>query len=233
MTASLDSLILSPHFDDGIFSVYSILSDPKTNSRLMTIFSSPPNSKKNTFWDFVCTGKTSVETMKIRKTENNKISDILDIPVIDLDFLDNQYDNDKDPDLIKKNILKYIDKSSTVIYAPLAMSVIYKHPDHVLVRNIAIELLKEGFNVFFYADIPYVNTFKTKTNSLIIFLKDTTGEDFVSSIKILPKSSIKDKFNCMRIYKSQFKMTNLTSIGRLSNPRYFAREIVFKPIRNN
>ncbi len=233
MTNKIDNVVLSPHFDDGIFSLYSILANDKLSRSLITIFSGLPENKKNSLWDFLCTGKSSVKTMKIRIQENENVSNLLGFKTLNLGFLDKQYKKSNDPADIKNKILQYIDKSDSVIYAPIAMSSLYRHADHILIRNIAIDLFSEGFRVIFYADIPYMDTSKIITNKIFESLKEKTGNDFTSETITLSRSSIKNKFNTMRLYKSQYMMTNLTSLGRLSNTHYFSKEVLFKPTAYN
>ncbi len=225
------NIVLSPHFDDAVFSSFSVL-DSGDNTKLITIFTGFPDKNRFSLWDFLCTGKRPKETMKLRNIENDEVIKKLGLDSINLDFVDNQYKVDVETDVLKNQLTKLSNKTTSTIYAPLAMSESYIHPDHRLVRNICIDFLRDGYNVIFYADLPYMNTSKQSFNNELAQLKSLSGTDFKFDIKFLQKKQSIEKFKTMRIYKSQFFMTNLTSLGRLSNPKYFTNEVYFSPEEN-
>jgi GlcNAc-PI de-N-acetylase len=189
------NVILSPHYDDAVFSCFSQINSPKT--LVINIFTGIPKKNTYTLWDSVCGHPNSKVMMKLRKAENEKVLNKLECTYIDLDYLDNQYQKNKDEEEILNKLLTILKKDDQ-IYAPMAESKIYKHPDHLLTRRVSEELKNLGFDVYLYADLPYM---KAKSSN--------------ESIR-LNKDQLKEKIHFSKEYKTQYSFTNITSLGRLS-----------------
>jgi len=189
------NIILSPHYDDAVFSCFNKLNDPKT--LVINLFTGIPNKNKYTLWDLICGQPNSNKMMLKRKKENALVLNKLECYYLDLDFLDNQYEKNIDTNLILKTLLSKL-KKGDVIYAPMAESKIYKHPDHLITNQIARKLSKLGYEVYFYADLPYMKI-----------------HHYIANVK-LDKLETRTKLKYARQYKSQYKATNITSLGLLN-----------------
>ena len=80
----------------------------------------------------------------------------------------------------------------------MAESKIYKHPDHLTTNQIARKLSKLGYEVYFYADLPYMKIHHSRAN-----------------VK-LDKLETRAKLKYAKQYKSQYKANNITSLGILN-----------------
>lgn len=190
------NIILSPHYDDAVFSCFHLLNNPDT--LVINIFSGIPKKNHRTLWDYLCGEGDSRKMMEKRRKENEKILNKLKCHYLDLDFLDNQYQKDKDIDTIYLSISKVL-KNGDQIYAPSASSKIYKHPDHLITNKIAKILAEKEYKVVYYSDLPYMKVDHRNGN-----------------IK-LNKEQIKEKSNLSKLYKTQYRMTNITSLGILNS----------------
>ncbi len=81
--------IISPHFDDGVFSAFNLIN--QNNTSLITVFSQIPNQNISTLWDRLCSGQSSNQTMKKRQLENQIALQSYHTKLINLDLLDYQY----------------------------------------------------------------------------------------------------------------------------------------------
>ncbi len=226
-----NKVILSPHLDDAIFSCWSIIQNK--NTTVITIFAGQPTKKTRTIWDAFCGEINSYKMMQKRKIENKTIMDSLYINSIVLNYLDNQYDKNRPTiNQIMNEILSFC-SSDCIFYVPLAISLLYRHPDHVITRNVGLALLERNRKVIFYADQPYMllptslllNNEKLLTTKIKKDLK-ITGNILVNKLKT---DSQQRKLDCMKKYESQFKMTNLLAFNKLSKKKNLSAEFFFVP----
>ena len=156
--------ILSPHSDDIALSLGAFLQARRSVLRvhIVTVFS----ITKNTVDDSI--SAPHIVTL-LRKAEDTCFITALG-PGVAISWLDR---NDaplrlhipdeavftSEPSDVDLNEVRHIlDKVKMeysifdLLFAPMAIG---RHIDHILVRNVALELLKEGFLVGFYEDLPY------------------------------------------------------------------------------
>ena len=219
------SVVISPHLDDGIFSNYKVLTESKNERLLITVFSGVPKKNKITVWDLLCAKTTSEKTMKLRHKENLSVCRLLKLDHLELNFLDHQYKKNINLSRIYEQIKKVV-KSDDILYFPIAFGSIYSHPDHEILRNIGIKFLNNNYNVRFYADLPYVNTLDYNFNTLLNKIHKLTSFTFETKHIGLNKKDVTNKISIMKLYKSQFTMTNLVSFGRLGSEQYLSKEIL-------
>lgn len=189
-------VILSPHFDDAIFSCYSVLKNKDV--LVINVFAGAPLHPKYKLWDLICGHINSTVMMNHRTNENKEVFDELGVKFVNLDNLENQYTKSRNIKFIEDSIRKNLEKDD-VIYAPIAKSKIYKHPDHLLVRSIANNLSKE-YQVKYYLDLPYMNPRLKHSNEEVVKLEN---------------KDIENKFKLSKKYKTQYSPTNLVSFGNL------------------
>ena len=189
-------VILSPHFDDAIFSCYSVLKNKDV--LVINVFAGAPLHPKYKLWDLICGHINSTVMMNHRTNENKEVFDELGVKFVNLDNLENQYTKSRNIKFIEDSIRKNLEKDD-VIYAPISNSKIYKHPDHLLVRSIANNLSKE-YQVKYYLDLPYMNPRLKHSNEEVVKLEN---------------KDIENKFKLSKKYKTQYSPTNLVSFGNL------------------
>lgn len=226
----MNSYILSPHYDDAVFSCYHLLSNQTT---IINIFSGIPDKTKKTTWDIVCGNFNSHNLMKMRKRENDLAVSKYIKNTINLNYLDRQY-NDNRPDKadILNRLKDQISSKNDIIYAPLAIGNIFSHPDHILIRKVALDLIASHYKVIFYADFPYMKMtlFDLSKQKIKIEKKINSTLHLNGTIKVikLTKQQQIEKMTLMKAYKTQYFTTNLLSLGRLSSKLNLCYEIEYK-----
>lgn len=230
------SIYFSPHLDDIVLSCGGILKKNQKNSQLIVnIFCG--EYRGLTKWDLSCGIKTK-NPISIRKKENKKALELIEVTSIYFNFFDNAFFNDlkrserslSDFIKIKSEILKILKvniSSVKKVFFPLGIS----HPDHFLVAKIGKETLKElrkaGIEVYFYEDFPYFyNEFKQRIS---YFLKDFTpvyfGIDKEISAKIEMVISYKSQLlSLLKILYPQLK----ASKKKLSMTKKIWKEFLLK-----
>src|SRR5579884_2646409 len=130
------TVILSPHLDDAVINCWQPI--VSGDSIIINIFAGIPPEGTRRLWDRVCGEADSVKMMHERRRENDIAVSIGGSATaqVYLDYLDNQY-REGDPEVgeMVESVLAKSPEESAFL-APLAGSRIYRHPDHVLARQI-------------------------------------------------------------------------------------------------
>lgn len=215
----MTQLIISPHMDDAVFSCFANL--VKNNSSVLSIFTKEPKPNVKTLWDRICGQPNSKEMVKTRKIENKRVLTKIGLKVNYLDYLDHQYNsNSYSINDLKRDIANYSNPKNTTYFFPLAGGIFVKHPDHILLRKTGLNLLKEGYIVKFYPDIPYMWLPADLTETKIKTLESKYSKIINHKVRIevnrLDIGLIKRKSELALEYKSQYKMTNLVSLNNLN-----------------
>lgn len=86
-------IVLSPHFDDAALSAGGNLSKFDGTKYIVTFFSTPATTTQYlTHWDEMCGFKKSTDAKEIREQENVNAANILGAEIINLNYVDNQYE---------------------------------------------------------------------------------------------------------------------------------------------
>ncbi len=222
------AFILSPHFDDAVIDCYSVLN--QTKSTVITIFAGIPNAQTRSLWDWLCGNANSHQMVKARIEENRRALAVTDARIINLDFLDHQYRKPTvAPQLIANQLVNKI-PTNTDVYAPLALSRVFRHGDHELVRNAALSLAP-NHQLFLYPDIPYMrlgHNADIAANTIVKTAAKTLGIKLEPVIVKLSVSDIENKLRLIKLYETQYRPTNLVSLGGLSRLKRLDYELFFK-----
>ena len=93
-----------------------------------------------------------VQRMRERRAEDRRALACAGRSAVNLGFLDAQYGRRDSPaGRLLKRIPTLLERG-TVIHAPAALS---RHPDHEIVRDVALDLARSGWQVVLYADLPH------------------------------------------------------------------------------
>lgn len=222
-------IVLAPHLDDAVFNCWHLLNQEDT--LVLTIFAGLPNKETSTIWDFLCGQKDSYKMMMNRINENEQVFKHLKSLNINLKFLDHQYHpNTYHEKTLNEAILPFISKTSH-IFCPMAASLVFRHPDHIIIRNIGLNLHKDHYKVSFYNDSPYMKIpniiskqYITKLQTRMVKITSLSGT--IEPIK-LNRKELSAKKSGAQDYKTQYKMTNILSLGRLHNNSNIKYEIMF------
>jgi len=224
-------IIISPHFDDGMFSAFYIIQGYDTT--LITIFAKAPSPDTTTTWDRLCGQASSAQMILKRQAENYQANQPFKTKLINLDFLDHQYrQNDIKSQEIIDNLKKHITLQDH-LYFPMSLSSFYQHPDHQLLTKVGLSLIKEKYLVSFYIDQPYMSTptfFKKHYQKKLDQKIDQKFHiSYQTEIIKLPKNLKNLKKRSIKIYKSQYFFTNLVSFGNLSYQTFLGQEVYANP----
>lgn len=220
-------VILSPHLDDAVFSCWHLLSGPDTT--VITIFAGIPAEGTKTVWDRVCGNADSAQMMRDRRQENDATLKEAGVSFVNLDFLDGQYQSSKRNIAEIANAVVAQVGNDTTFYAPLAASRVWRHPDHVAVREVGKYLQRQGKTVAYYADIPYMQMPIRPTRGFIRQLNKRAckliGMQLSAEVTEFDVQAQARKRNAMRQYGSQYTMTNFTALGTLGRKVNVQREV--------
>jgi LmbE family N-acetylglucosaminyl deacetylase len=144
--------VLSPHLDDAVLSCWRLLDGPDEAVVVNVFTASPPVGTPAPWWDRATGAADPVERMRERRKEDAGALALVGRPSIPLGLLDDQYRHAEIAlrDLVER--IRLAVDSDARFYAPAAFG---RHPDHVLVREAALELARLGRSVTLYADLPH------------------------------------------------------------------------------
>jgi LmbE family N-acetylglucosaminyl deacetylase len=151
-------VVVSPHYDDAIFSCGELLSMLPTSTVLTVCTGVPENDALSTDWDRRCGFSSARQAMQARCLENAAALSVLDASGVDLGFLDSQYiaGSRMDSELLADTVASNIEqlKPSSVIF-PLGLF----HKDHIHISDTFVTICGRypGINWMVYEDIPYRN----------------------------------------------------------------------------
>jgi LmbE family N-acetylglucosaminyl deacetylase len=144
--------ILSPHFDDAVLSCWQLLASPADVTVVNVFTGEPPAGTPPPWWDRATGATDSVERMRERRGEDAAALALVGTSSVELGLLDHQY---RCAQLSQREVVERITfevAPQAIIHAPGAFD---GHPDHVLVRDAALELARAGRAVVLYADLPH------------------------------------------------------------------------------
>jgi LmbE family N-acetylglucosaminyl deacetylase len=217
-------IALSPHFDDAALPVGGILAKSTHAKIVATFFSGKPDIKIKTGWDKISGFSDSGTAVDTRVIENTKALAILGATNVSFGFLDHQYSNGKNnielQIAIQEKIESVLDThpENTNIYFPAYFGKGITHPDHLLVHNAALAIIKEKkypqVHWYMYEDIPYTIFWQhKKSQKFFAFLIKNMPEFTISEKDILlTPTDVDTKMKSIGMYDSQLKAFGYTHI---------------------
>ena len=151
VVAMSERLVLSPHRDDAVLSLWHVLSGPGEVT-VVNVFAGVARAETVGWWDRL-TGATDVATRAAeRAAEDSGALALAGRRAIALDFVDAQYRHRRQPLEPIVERIEELAKRGTLILGPAALG---GHPDHRLTRDAALALGRRGHEVALYADVPH------------------------------------------------------------------------------
>ena len=170
-------VVLSPHFDDAVLSVWHVLRSDG-GVRVVTVFAGVPEPGFVTALDRARGGTDSAAVVRRRRVDDGAALAFAGAEPVHLGLLDADYRAFRLPDLrttIERDPARFIPLvandprigvpiddlrealepwlAADVVYAPLGIG---GHPDHRDVARLGLWLAAEGRDVRLYADLPYL-----------------------------------------------------------------------------
>jgi LmbE family N-acetylglucosaminyl deacetylase len=153
MTAAV---ILSPHPDDAVLSLWHLLAGPN-DVLVVNVFGGSPNGHRGDgWWDTLTRATDSVERVRERHAEDREALALVGRAPANLGFLDGQYRDREQP---LEPIVEAIEAAMSRDAQLLAPAALDAHCDHLLVRAAALTLRERGHSVALYADVPHANVY--------------------------------------------------------------------------
>ncbi|SHM14072.1 PIG-L deacetylase family protein [Ruminococcus flavefaciens] len=214
-------VLLSPHFDDAVLSAWSKIS---FGTIIVTVCGGIPDQLTTvSSADKKCGFDSAAFAAITRRKEDQRVCERIGVSYRHLDFLDNPYDRNKDIKVIKKQLDKAVGEADE-LYAPIGIGA---HPDHIAVRDAALELFRDkDIELYLYADYPYAaerNTDKKeydwdKTIHCIRAVLDNAER------VDLEREQLLKKIDTFRLYTSQINVLKSHYPGLLDCPGILGAE---------
>lgn len=225
--------ILSPHYDDAVLSAWHQIEQPET--RVVTVFGGIPQNSKSGLWDRLAGSSRSPEIVRARQQENEAALASTAALAINLSSLDRQYQplTTRDIESITDEI-EDVSEVDTSILAPVGIGTYFRvHPDHVDTRRVGIELMNRGYDVSFYADIPYLLPVRDIKSWPMKLSKKRIEKVLGMPVNVEPYQLTHqeqiNKQQALSKFTSQMPMVNKLAFGALKNVDAYKWEVVIRP----
>ena len=184
--------------------------------------------------------------MRERRAEDAEALALAGCAPINLPFRDRQYRPIREP-LSLRDVdeeLSHSVEAVSVLYAPASVG--SGHPDHRLVRELALSAAARGIGVHLYADVPYAVRFGwphwvtglPEDPRLVVdvywqhLAREVPGVGSVRNARVvrLTEEQAARKLAAMRMYRTQFPALDAGPIGMLSNPLIHGFEVFWEVV---
>ncbi len=211
------AIILSPHFDDGVFSLGGLIAKRENDLLVATFFTERPTKVVHTNWDRISGFSESDEAMLARTKENEKALMPFNAIIRNYGYLDFQYRKENESKNIRENItqdietlIKTYQNREIFLYGPATFGLKITHPDHQIVHDAFMDIWKknktQNVHFFIYEDFPYVLKFaKSDLGTLNTYLEKKESMKFTEYPIELNKNELSEKINSIYAYESQVK----------------------------
>ena len=149
-------VIVSPHYDDAVFSCGHLLAAVPGSTVLTVCTGLPEDSEILTDWDERCGFRCAADAMRARAVENDEALALLSAKGMNLDFLDSQYDQRQKS--LEQLLGDTLGASITQLQpASVCFPIGLFHEDHILISDVLMTICHHfsAINWYAYEDIPY------------------------------------------------------------------------------
>jgi LmbE family N-acetylglucosaminyl deacetylase len=147
-------VILSPHPDDAVLSLWHVLTGPD-DVQVLTVFNGPgEGSPELGWWDRLTRAESPAERARERAAEDREALGMAGRKPVDLGFVDGQYRQVAQAVEPLAEAIAAAVPADALLLAPAALD---GHRDHVATRDAALALAASGRPVSLYADVPHAN----------------------------------------------------------------------------
>lgn len=234
-------VILSPHFDDAVVSAWHVLTSSRDVLVVNFFTAVPPEDRPLTMADRLAGVSSSAELVRLRYYEDREALSLAGRHSVMLDFTEDQYRTDPlTVGQLHDGLLAHLPADASV-HAPAAIGA---HPDHQLVRDLALRLADDGRSVDLYADLPYAVRYGWPEWMTGVHpgphlhveawweesLREITarGHQLTRHLHDLGEDGSDAKLQAMMRYATQFQQLNSGIVNRLTNPLIRRYELSWK-----
>ena len=144
--------VLSPHLDDGVFSLGAAIAGARGEVRIVTVLAGDPESRHPAGeWDARGGFATVGEAARARRAEDERACRALGAQPVWLPFNDHQYPRGGDDEEIWVQLEQALDGATTVLVPGFPLM----HEDHVWLAALVRERGLPGRRVCYYVEQPY------------------------------------------------------------------------------
>lgn len=230
--------ILSPHLDDAVFSCWHVLDSEREVAVLNVFAGMPPPGTPLPRWDRITGAHDPVARVRERLAEDRAALALAGRKPTNLQHVEAQYRDEKPTlDEVLPSIREHVAGSEEV----LAPAGIGAHSAHLLIRDAAFDIARDGLAVSFYADIPYATEFGwpawVSGREPTPFVEvDAAWSEAVGPILeggwqphvvTLDEDAQRRKVEAMKTYRTQFAALEAGGQRRLTHPELVRYEVVW------
>jgi LmbE family N-acetylglucosaminyl deacetylase len=232
------AVVLSPHLDDAVLSVWSVLVAPG-DVAVVNVFAGVPEVGLPRRADRLVRSADSREQVRARIAEDREALSLAGRTPLNLDFLEEPYRHgEPEPAELEAELADRLPAAAS-LYAPAA---IRGHRDHELVRDVALELgRRDGIPVVLYADIPYAvhwgwpawvtgdepdESLDPEIDwELALGAAPVDRATLVAKVARLEPAAAAAKLRALRCYRTRFSFFNRGPLGLVDHPRVLPFEV--------
>ncbi len=233
-------LVFSPHLDDAALSAWSVVSGPGPVD-VVNVFDGIPSTGFVTDYDRLVGASDSASLAQQRVQEDREALARAGRVPRGLGFLDDQY-RDEPPD--SEALADAIGAELAVCSGLLVPAGIGGHPDHLIVRDLCLELAGFELPITIYAEVPYAIRkgwphWVTGAEPDPYLDLDSEWERDLETLAVprqalvaeaisLTEDEAAAKLAALRTYRTQFPSLNSGAIDRLVNPAVHSYEVFWR-----
>lgn len=233
-------LVLSPHLDDAVLSAWSVITDVR-DVAVVNVFAGVPEPGPAPRWDLLAGARDSSVHMQDRLDEDRAALALAGRSAVYLPFLDRHYRTGDPGTAELASAIGAALPAASMVHAPAGIG---GHVDHLLVRDVAIDLSHRlRLPLSLYAELPYAVRFGwpswvsgAPADPRVVV--DEDWEVYLSSVPLarsalsarvdrLDDVQMSAKLAAMKRYRTQFPLLNHGPIRLLEHPLVLSFEVAW------
>jgi LmbE family N-acetylglucosaminyl deacetylase len=152
----LSAVVVSPHFDDSVFSAAHVLAAGGSAVTVLTVCGGAPPGGQVSQWDLECGYPSGTAAARARRDEDLRANELARVRSVHLGFTDEPYRTRFPHDQVAANLAAALPTWGEV-WVPAGLG---SHPDHTGTREAVLAVVPANSGrVRFYADCPYAFAF--------------------------------------------------------------------------